>query len=263
MSFKEINKNKTVIILCGGKGTRLGSLSKKIPKCLVRIHNYPILWFIINVLKINSFNHFILPVGYKGKMVKNYIKNEKTLSKLNIEIVNTGVDTSIAQRIFKIKNKILSDNFVLLNGDAILDFNINKLFNNHQKNKIDMTFLGCEAKLNFGIVGKIKNKIVSFEREITFFSVLKRKSKKFTAFVYSGISIINKKILRQNFKNFDNFEKSFYPLVIKNFKTNLEHIKGSWNSVDNMKDIKELNDNKNREKFFEIKNIIKKIQNEK
>ena len=37
--------NKTAIILCGGKGTRLGSLSKKIPKCLVKIHSYPIIWF--------------------------------------------------------------------------------------------------------------------------------------------------------------------------------------------------------------------------
>ena len=127
--------NKTVIILCGGKGTRLGTLSKKIPKCLVRIHNYPIIWFIINILKINSFNHFILPIGYKGHMIKDYIKKEKTFRNLNIEIVNTGKNTSIAQRIFKIKKKILSDNFLLLNGDAILDFNINKLFNSHQKKK--------------------------------------------------------------------------------------------------------------------------------
>ena len=66
--------NKTAIILCGGKGTRLGSLSKKIPKCLVKIHSYPIIWFIINILKKNSFNHFILPVGYKGEIIKNYIK---------------------------------------------------------------------------------------------------------------------------------------------------------------------------------------------
>lgn len=254
-------KKKTVIILCGGRGTRLGSLSRKIPKCLVKIHNYPIIWFIINILKRNSFNHFILPVGYKGKMVKDYIKNDKTLRNLNIEIVNTGVNTSIAQRIFKIKKKILSNNFVLLNGDAILDFNIKSIFNNHEKNKIDMTFLGCEAKLNFGVVGKLKDRIVSFEREINFFSVLKRNSKKFTAYIYSGISIINKKILMSNFKNFNNFEKNFYPLIIKKFKTNLEHISGSWNSVDNMKDIKELNDKTDKKKFAEIEKIIKKIKN--
>ena len=252
---------RTAIILCGGKGTRLGSLSRQIPKCLVKIHSHPIIWFIINILKKNSFNHFILPVGYKGKMIKDYVKKDKLLKNLNIEIINTGINTSIAKRIFKVKNKILSNNFTLLNGDAILDFNFKKKFDNHEKNNIDMTFLACEAKLNFGVVGKIKERIVSFEREINFNSVLKRNSKKFTAYVYSGISIINKKILMNNFKNFENFEKSFYPIIIKRFKTNLDHIHGSWNSVDNMKDIKDLNNRSNKKKFIEIEKIIKKIKN--
>ena len=45
------NNYRTAVILCGGKGTRLGSLSKKMPKSLVNIQNYPILWFILNILK--------------------------------------------------------------------------------------------------------------------------------------------------------------------------------------------------------------------
>ena len=69
-------KYKTAIILCGGKGTRLGAIGKKIPKSLIKIHNTEILWYIIMMLKKNSFNHFILPVGYKGKLIKNYLKKE-------------------------------------------------------------------------------------------------------------------------------------------------------------------------------------------
>ena len=53
------------------KGTRLGSLGKKIPKALVSIHNKPIIWYIINILISVWFNHFILPTGYKGIMIKN------------------------------------------------------------------------------------------------------------------------------------------------------------------------------------------------
>ena len=64
---------RTAVILCGGKGSRLGSLAKKIPKTLVKIQNYPILWFIINSLKKNNFNHFILPIGYKGEQIKKYM----------------------------------------------------------------------------------------------------------------------------------------------------------------------------------------------
>ena len=61
------NLKKTAIILCGGQGSRLGNLGKKFPKTLVKIQDQPILWYIINILKKNSFNHFILPIGYRGK----------------------------------------------------------------------------------------------------------------------------------------------------------------------------------------------------
>ena len=71
------NNYRSAVILCGGKGGRLGSLSKKIPKSLVNIQNYPILWFILNILKKNKFNHFILPIGYKGDQIKKFIKKKK------------------------------------------------------------------------------------------------------------------------------------------------------------------------------------------
>ena len=132
---KKSTKIKTAVILCGGKGTRLGLLGKKIPKSLIKVQNYPIIWFIIKILKRNSFNHFIIPLGYKGKVIKNYLKNSKDLKNLNIETVDTGVNTSIARRIYKIKNKIKSNDFILLNGDAILDFNIKKMFLEHIKKK--------------------------------------------------------------------------------------------------------------------------------
>ena len=254
------SKKRTAIILCGGKGTRLGALGKKIPKSLVKIHNFPILWFIIKILKKNNFNHFILPVGFKGKKIQDYINRKKELKKINIEIVNTGENTSIAKRIFLIKDKISSQNFILVNGDAIFNFNLNKMFKNHLRKKFDMTFIGCEAKLNFGIVGKFKNKIVSFERDIDFNSVQKMNNNKFIGFVYSGISIMNKKILKTNFKKFSNFEKNFYPAIIKKYKTNLEQISGFWSSIDNIKDMDQLNKRNDLKKYNAIKKIKKELK---
>ena len=67
---------KTAVILCGGKGTRLGLLGKTIPKSLIKIQGFPIIWYILNMLKKNSFNHFVLPVGYKGKMIEKYISGQ-------------------------------------------------------------------------------------------------------------------------------------------------------------------------------------------
>ncbi len=251
-------KYKTAIILCGGKGTRLGAIGKKIPKSLVKIHNTEILWYIIMMLKKNSFNHFIFPVGYKGNMIKGYLK-KKIFSKLNIEIVDTGKNTSIAKRLFKIKNKIKSKNFLLLNGDAIFDCDLKKAFNIHEEKKLNGTFLGCTAKLPFGVITKINNKIVGFVRNIEFNSINQRIKKNFIGFVYSGIVILNRSILNKNFKNYDNFEKELYPRIIRSKKVNLVEIKKFWHSIDNHKDIEDINNQKNSYKFKYLKKIKNKL----
>jgi glucose-1-phosphate cytidylyltransferase len=133
--------NRTAVILCGGRGTRLGLLGKKIPKTLIKIKNYPIIWYIINFLKINNFNHFILPVGYKGKMIKDYIRKQKLFKKLNIEIINTGITSNIANRIEKIKKNIKSKSFLLLNGDALFNFNLENIFDKHFGSNRNITFI--------------------------------------------------------------------------------------------------------------------------
>ena len=230
----------SAVILCGGKGTRLGSLGKKIPKALVSIHNKPIIWYIINILISKGFNHFILPTGYKGIMIKKYIKKiSNKNSNYKFDVIQTGVNTSISKRIYKIKNKIISKNFILLNGDAIFDFNLEKIFKYHKQKKAKITFIGCEAILNYGIVGVKNNKIVSFERDLVFNSA------------------------KHNFKNYENFEKEFYPLIIKKYKTVFKELVGRWYSIDNQKDIKLLNEKKNNKEFGFINKIKKQMNNEK
>ena len=178
-----ISKTKTAVILCGGKGTRLGQLGKKIPKCLVKIHKKPIIWYIIKTLKKNSFNHLILPIGYRGKMVKKYL-NQKDFQDLKIQIIPTGENTNIAKRIFLIKERIISKDFLLLNGDAIFDLNVKKIYETHTKNKIDMTLIGCESQLAFGTIGVQRKKVISFDREITYNAVKVKNRKNFVGYVY-------------------------------------------------------------------------------
>ena len=66
----KLKKTNSAVILCGGRGTRLGNLGKTIPKALVNIHKKPIIWYIINILIKKGFNHLILPTGYKSKKIK-------------------------------------------------------------------------------------------------------------------------------------------------------------------------------------------------
>ena len=177
---------RTAIILCGGKGTRLGELGKKTAKTLVKVQGKPILWYILKILKKNNFNHFILPVGFKGQDIIKFVKNSSEFQKYNIDIINTGLSSSIAKRIFRIKKYIQSDNFLILNGDAIFDANLTEILNYHIKKKKDLSFICCEAEADFGTIGVMNNKIKNFQRGIDFKSVNTNKSN-YKAYVYSGM----------------------------------------------------------------------------
>ena len=86
-------ENSTAVILCGGRGTRLGVLGNKIPKTLVKVNNKEILWYILHNLKIHGFKNIILPLGYKGNSIKKFLKKNKNFG-LNIRMINTGIKTN-------------------------------------------------------------------------------------------------------------------------------------------------------------------------
>ena len=126
------NNSRTAIILCGGKGTRLGALGKKIPKTLIKIQGTQIIFYILSELIKYKFNNIILPIGYKGYMIENLINKNKIL-KTKVKLVRTGNDTNIGKRISLVEKFIKSENTLLLNGDAIFNFNIEKILLSHEK----------------------------------------------------------------------------------------------------------------------------------
>ena len=254
-------KLRTAIILCGGRGTRLGILSKKNPKTLVKIQNKEILWYIINILRKNKFNHFILPLGYRGEQIKKFVE-KKFKNKINVRTVNTGINSSISSRIHKVKKYIESDNFLLLNGDSIFDFDLNKIYKKHEKNKYKMTFISSSYSANFGTIGIQNKKVINFQRNFTFDYVKSRDKKNLIAHIYSGISIMNITTLNKNFKKYKNFEKKLYPWIIKKFKCNVENLDGFFHAIDNQKDIYTANSlNSEDSKYLKIRKLINLITN--
>jgi len=237
-------------------------VGKKIPKSLVKIQGKEILWYIFNILKNNGFNHIILPLGYKGSMIKNFCKLHSKLFNL-VDIVETGKKTNIGKRIFRIKDKIKSNNFLLLNGDAIFDFKLDDLFKKHEKKCQDVTFVSGEITYPYGTIGVINNKVKDFNRNLVYESIKVRNKKNYEGFNFTGMSIINtKKLLKfsNKFKNSENFEIDFYPLCIKRLKCSMIKLTGFWHSIDNLKDIQAVNNKlfiKN--KYFALKKIKNKI----
>ena len=251
---------KTAVILCGGKGTRLGEIGKKIPKTLVYVQKKPILWYILNELLNNQVNHFILPIGHKGNLIKNFLKKfqKECRHKLLIDIVDTGKNTSIANRIFKISPKIISDNFLLLNGDAIFNFNLSKIIKNHIKSNFHLSLMTCKVISPFGVVIIKDNKPINFKRDMIYDALNINKSM-YKGAIFTGMALINKEILKSvNYKSFSNFEMSFYPKILKKKKSSYSQINGFWYAMDNPKDINVAN---KLNKKNEISKYIFKLKN--
>lgn len=252
---------RTAIILCGGRGSRLGDLGKKIPKTLAKVQGREILWYIINILKKNKFNHIILPLGYKGNLIKLFLKKNKFFD-MNIDYVNTGVNTNIGSRIARVQNKIKSDDILLLNGDAIFNINLDKIFKLHEKNKTEITFLSGEITYPYGTIGIEKGEVKEFKRNLVYDALTIRSNKSYIAYNYTGISIIKSKFLEKMknlLKKSINFEQFFFPKIIKRKKCKIVKINGFWHSVDNIKDLNAVDNKLNDIRKYSKVKIIKKI----
>ena len=253
---------RSAIVLCGGKGTRLGALGKKVPKAMIKIQGKEIIWYIIKILKRNRFNQIILPLGYKGNMIRKLAKKYKSLFN-EVDLINTGENSNIGKRISLVSDKIKSDNFLLLNGDAIFNFDIDKIFKKHQQRKKDITFISGEHTYPYGTIGTRKGKVIDFNRNLNYEALKVRNRNSYTAFNYLGMSIIRTetlKKLKKKCKEASNFETELFPIFIKAFNAEFIKLTGFWHSIDNIKDIKAVNDKKTlKNKYTNLRKIKNKL----
>jgi len=164
-----------VVILAGGKGTRISEYTKTIPKPMIKIGNKPILVHIINhYLKFGN-KEFFIALGYKSKVVQNYFKNFKKFDqpfsfktnkkKISITLSYTGKNTLTGGRIKRMSKFIdKNENFMFTYGDGVSNVNIRQLMKFHKKNKKIITVTAVRPPARFGEI-TIKNKCVDTFKE--------------------------------------------------------------------------------------------------
>ena len=168
-----------VVILAGGLGTRISEETSTIPKPMVEIGGKPILWHIIKNYSYYGFNDFIICLGYKGYMIKEYfshyflhmsdvtidMKTNKTeihntvSEPWKITLVDTGLDTMTGGRLKKIEKYIDNETFFLTYGDGVANINILDLVEFHKKTDKLATLTAVQTSGRFGVldVGKEGN----------------------------------------------------------------------------------------------------------
>jgi glucose-1-phosphate cytidylyltransferase len=184
----ETNNSIPVIILCGGMGTRLREETEYKPKPMVEIGGKPILWHIMKHYAYYGFKDFILALGYKGYIIKDYFLNfynyssDFTIDLTNngavkihnpclkedwkVTLVETGEESMTGYRT-KICGKYLNkDRFMMTYGDAVSNVNIRELiaFNNKMNTKGTVT--GVYPPSRFGDLVTNKNIVIRFKQQL-------------------------------------------------------------------------------------------------
>lgn len=173
-----------VVILCGGLGTRLREETEFKPKPMVHIGNRPILWHIMKIYAHYGFKDFVLCLGYKGEMIKEYFYNYEILNSdftielgdsKNIELysnygekswrvtlADTGDKALKGARLKKVEKYIDGDTFMMTYGDGVADIDINSLLAFHKRHKKLITVTGVNPVSRFGELKVNGSKVEKF-----------------------------------------------------------------------------------------------------
>jgi len=243
-----------VVILCGGKGTRLSEETTLKPKPMVEIGGKPILWHIMKYYSSFGFNRFILALGYKADYIKEYFYNYKVTHsdftinfkpeasivihnhtdefEWEITFIDTGLDTLKGGRIKRVEKYIRSENFHLTYGDGLSNVNLKELVNFHLSHGRISSVTAVRPPSRFGEM-VIKGDTVT---------VFDEKSQMHTGFINGGFFILNRKIM--GYLNEDKFcDFEFGPLqqIAKEEQLNAFKHLDFWQCMDNIRDRDFLN----------------------
>jgi len=259
-----MNKNNLkVVILAGGYGTRLGTLTKLKPKPMVDVCGKPVIEHIMKLYLQAGFFNFIICAGYKSEVIKNYFKkkfkknilidNSKETfikkSNLSIRIVNTGKNSLTGGRIKRIKKYVQNDEyFHMTYGDGLSNVNINKLNQFHIKNKKFATVTTVKIQVpqeRFGVIYfKNKNIVKKFVEKPDIKEI----------FINGGFFVLSNKIFRFIKDDLTRWEAKPMEKIAKLKQLAAFKHTGFWKCMDTIRDRKYLEQFKNKKFPWSIKN---------
>lgn len=245
-----------VVILCGGLGTRLREETEFRPKPMVDIGNRPILWHIMKIYAHHGHTDFILPLGYKGGMIRDYfvnyqwMNNDVTLNLGNpegicqhsahdesdwtITLSDTGQKTLKGGRIKRIEKYIKGDTFMMTYGDGVADINIPELIAFHNSHGKMVTLSGVSPAQQFGELKIDGNQILSFAEKPAWSG---------ENLVSGGFFVLNRKVFDYLSED-ENCDFEYGPLenLARAGELMVYKHKGFWACMDTLRDTEKLND---------------------
>ncbi|HEY3729072.1 MAG TPA: sugar phosphate nucleotidyltransferase [Solirubrobacteraceae bacterium] len=141
----------SVVILCGGRGTRLQEHTQSIPKPLVEIGGRPILWHVIQIYVAQGFRRFLLLTGYLGEQVIRFVEDEAWPDEVEIRCLDTGQDTPTGGRLHLAADELRGSQFCLTYADGVADVDLDALLAFHAQHGATATMTVVQPELPFGV----------------------------------------------------------------------------------------------------------------
>jgi glucose-1-phosphate cytidylyltransferase len=141
----------SVVILCGGRGTRLQERTQSIPKPLVEIGGRPILWHVIQLYLAQGFRRFLLCTGYKGELIGRFVADERWPDGVAVACLDTGLDTPTGGRVLAAASELGARPFCATYADGVADIDLHALLAAHRAHGELATVTVVRPQLQFGV----------------------------------------------------------------------------------------------------------------
>lgn len=241
-----------VVILAGGKGTRISEESHLRPKPMVEIGGQPILWHIMKMYSAFGFNDFIICAGYKQEAIKDYFANyylhntdvtfdfsnrgksviyPKTIDPWKVTIVDTGLNTMTGGRIKRLQHYIGNEPFCLTYGDGVSDVNLKSVLAFHEKNKTIATITVVKPSGRFGVLDIGPNDSVNSFRE---------KSSNDSGWINGGFMVLEPAVFDYIAGDSTVFEREPLEKMANLGQIKAYHHEGFWHCMDTLRDKEDL-----------------------
>jgi glucose-1-phosphate cytidylyltransferase len=242
------------VILAGGYGTRIRDVTHDLPKPMIPVGNYPVLWHIMKQYAHYEMNEFVLCLGYKSEVIKDYFlnyqkrQNDFTLDLKNqiitdhtnraiddwkITFAETGLNSLTGGRVFRVKQYIEKDEYFMLTyGDGVSNIDIKKLIEFHKSHGKLMTVTGAHPPGRFGELDLNENQVIGFNE----------KPQATEGWISAGFFVCSRKVLDYLTPNEDLvFEKDPVENIVKDGQMMVYKHHDFWHPMDTSRDYQLLN----------------------
>jgi glucose-1-phosphate cytidylyltransferase len=219
------------VILCGGRGTRLGEHGTAIPKALLEIGGSPIIWHILKLYSHYQLNDFVLCLGHLGDQIRSFFESDVREISWRIAMNDTGIETNTGGRINRIREHLRDDDtFCVTYGDGLADIDLKALINFHTSHGRIGTLVAVKPRSGFGVL-----ELESDDTVVEF-----REKPPLDHWVNGGFFVFNRQIF--DYLNDDAvLELEPLELLVQQRQLMAYRHGGFWKCLDTYKDYLELN----------------------